>query len=422
MVPIFRRFIRVPALLAGFLLLAVAGMVLTDPVVPERAELAASPARNTLTRITDFSAGTYEGARTRRGVLTVRHRAAGHLRYGGKRWAWSRWTSGWINPGHGFEDLIPSWDAVTPRKTFVRVLARARTTSGATSRWKRMANWATWDAGFRRASAGTQADSVARVSTDTLVASGADLTGYQLRVTLAKRPRTSAKPRLRTVQAVASRPASSLPSTSARALPAKTLRVPAYSQMIHRGEYPQYGGGGEAWCSPTSLSMILGYYGAKPGPGLYGWVNNRYADPWVDHVARAVYDYRYQGTGNWAFNTGYAANRTDDAFVTRLADLREAERFIAAGIPLAASISFGRGQLSGAPISSTPGHLVVIVGFTRSGDVVVNDPAAWSNGSVRRTYDRGQFERAWLRKSAGTVYVVHDAAHPLPSRSGSTAW
>ena len=30
------------------------------------------------------------------------------------------------------------------------------------------------------------------------------------------------------------------------------------------GEYPQYGGGGEAWCSPTSTSMVLGYYEALP--------------------------------------------------------------------------------------------------------------------------------------------------------------
>ena len=90
-------------------------------------------------------------------------------------------------------------------------------------------------------------------------------------------------------------------------------------------------------------------------------MNDSYADPWVDHVARVVYDYGYEGAGNWAFNTAYAAILTGNAFVTRLASLREAERFIRAGIPLAASISFGRGQLSGAPISSTAGHLVVIV-------------------------------------------------------------
>ena len=103
-------------------------------------------------------------------------------------------------------------------------------------------------------------------------------------------------------------------------------------------------------------------------------------------------------------------------------DLREAERFIAAGIPLVASVSFSRGQLTGAPISATSGHLLVIAGFTSNGNVVVNDPAAPNNSSVRRVYDRGEFERAWLGRSSGTVYVVRDAAHPLPARGANLNW
>ena len=115
--------------------------------------------------------------------------------------------------------------------------------------------------------------------------------------------------------------------------------------------------------------------------------------------------------------------------MTRLRNLREAERFIAAGIPLVASVRFGAGELSGAPISSTNGHLLVVVGFTRDGDVVVNDPAASGNSGVRRTYDRGQFEDVWLRRNAsgsggsgGLVYVVNDAAHPLPNRTAPHNW
>ncbi len=65
---------------------------------------------------------------------------------------------------------------------------------------------------------------------------------------------------------------------------------------------------------------------------------------------------------------------------------------------------------------------MVISGFTRAGKVVVNDPAAPNNSSVRRVYDRGQFERAWQTKSHGTVYVVRDAAHPLPARAGNVSW
>ncbi len=197
------------------------------------------------------------------------------------------------------------------------------------------------------------------------------------------------------------------------------LDVPQYSQMVHAGHYPQWGNGGEAWCSPTSTSMVLGYYDALPAPAAYSWVPSGHVDPWVDYAARATYDAQYEGTGNWPFSTAYAASRAGNAFVTRLRSLREAERFIAAGIPVVASISFGRGELTGAPISATNGHLLVVVGFTESGDVVVNDPAASNRAGVRRTYDRGQFENAWLPTSGGLTYVITDDAHPLPGGTHS---
>ena len=139
----------------------------------------------------------------------------------------------------------------------------------------------------------------------------------------------------------------------------------------------------------------------------------------MDEVARRTYDAAYEGTGNWPFNTAYAASRGLSAFVTRLRSLSEAESLVAAGIPVIASVSFPSGGLYGAPISSTAGHLLVIVGFTTAGDVVVNDPAAASASGVRRTYDRAQFESVWLGGSGGTAYVIHDAAHPLPASPGN---
>src|SRR5207302_9062467 len=44
------------------------------------------------------------------------------------------------------------------------------------------------------------------------------------------------------------------------------LPVPTVAQEIHTGEFPQYAGGGEAWCSPTSTSMVLSFHGAGPTP------------------------------------------------------------------------------------------------------------------------------------------------------------
>jgi peptidase C39-like protein len=176
---------------------------------------------------------------------------------------------------------------------------------------------------------------------------------------------------------------------------------------------------------------VLAYYHRLPPAGDYAWVSRSYAGRAVDHAARMTFDRGYEGTGNWPFNTAYAAGRTGHGFVTRFVSLRGVERFIRAGIPVVTSITFGRGALTGAPISASNGHLVVVRGFTAAGDVVVNDPAAATRAGVRRTYARGQFENAWLQRypsgggmrgSGGLAYVIRDTAHPLPTRAGSHGW
>ena len=341
--------LRVQALATGFLALVIAGATLSGPIPPERARLAASStagqhAFRQFTTNAAFKAGTNEGTRVAGGSLTIA-KPKGTLKAVGRSWNWSRWTSGWVRPATSFTQLIPSWNAATPVNAAVQVQARVRSTAGKVSKFKVLGTWSTRDDRFRRTSSGPQKDAVAWVNTDTLQAvSGVALNGYQLRVLPMRVAGSTVTPTIRSVHAVASRLATTSQATSKPLYGGKTLAVPRYSQMIHRGQYPQYGGGGEAWCSPTSLSMVLGYYKALPSKASYAWVKKSYADPWVDHVARVVYDYGYDGAGNWPFNTGYAAAMTTNAFVTRLPSLREAERFIHAGIPLAASISFGRGS------------------------------------------------------------------------------
>ena len=79
------------------------------------------------------------------------------------------------------------------------------------------------------------------------------------------------------------------------------------------------------------------------------------------------------------------------------------------GFAMVVSIAFGRNHLTGAPISASNGHLLVIVGFEADGDVVVNDPAGATNSAVRRVYDRAQFERIWIAASGGTAYVIRNS-------------
>jgi hypothetical protein len=337
------------------------------------------------------------------------------------------WRSPWTRPAFALTELVASWSARTPGDSDLQVQVRGRS-AGRTSSWDTLGLWASGDGYVQRRTFSGQADDLGSVSVDTWeVPAGA--AAYQLRVVLTRRvpPGGSTlgrSPSLDTVGAVASRlPASTATVPTSRPGVARgvVLDVPRYSQMIHDGQYPQYGGGGEAWCSPTSTSMVLGYYGALPRPRAYAWVNPSYRERWVDHAARMTYDHDYDGTGNWPFNTAYAAGLAGHAFVTRLHSLRDAEVLVRAGIPVVASIAFASGQLAGAPIRASNGHLVVIVGFTSTGDPVVNDPAASSDAGVRRTYDRGQFENAWLRKSGGAAYVITDDAHPLPA-GGNGSW
>ena len=389
-----------------------------------RVRLIADPPGSALARYTtiaDFRSGALRGTTAAHGTLAMTA-AVGDRTVGGKSYGWSRWTSAWVPPGRTFTELVPSWSARTPGGSWIQVLVRVRDSTGRVSGFKDLGRWSKGDHGFRRTSRGAQADAVARVATDTLVAQpGVRLTAYRLRVRLMQVPGRAA-PSVRSLAAVVSVPPGSAPAASSpRSTTPVSLAVPGYSQMIHAGQNPEYGGGGEAWCSPTSLAMVLGYYGRLPKPAA--WVDRGYADPWVNQLARMTYDYRYRGTGNWPFNTAVGATRVADAFVTRLADLRAAEPFLRSGIPLVVSIRFTRGELTGAPISSTSGHLVVLAGLTAAGDPVVMDPAAPSDATVRRSYDRAQFERAWIGGSGGTAYVLRDDAHPLPARpAGVRSW
>jgi hypothetical protein len=193
------------------------------------------------------------------------------------------------------------------------------------------------------------------------------------------------------------------------------LPVPAFSQHLHR--VPGVGNaGGASWCSPTTTSMLLAFHDRLPAPADYAWVDPSVPDRFVVHAARRVFDPAYGGPGNWSFNTAYAGRDGVEAFVTRLRSLTEAEAFVAAGLPLGATVSFTADQLTGAGYS-TEGHLLTIVGFTADGDVVCNDPAshgAASNDEVRVVFDRAEFERVWLGSAGGVVYVVHPVDVPLP--------
>lgn len=311
--------------------------------------------------------------------------------------AWSpgrgaAWTSPWCKPGFAFDELVASWSATTPRGTWVELAVQAR----GHRTWHPLGRWASGQASPHR----TSVTGDPEVATDVWTPRDR-VDEYRLRIT--RQGSGAERPEVHSVGAVVSagpvRATTSSPTTRTE----RILDVPRLSQMTWQDV------GGDGWCSPTSVAMVLSHAGRLP-PATD-----------IPAAARQVHDPAWPGTGNWTFNTAWAAGEAGHAFVTRLRDLRDAERFVDAGIPLVASVAYPPGALTRAPTHGTPGHLVVIRGFTESGAVVTNDPGAPTDRSVRRTYDRGEFERAWLGGSGGTVYVIHRDDQALPG-SAAGRW
>jgi hypothetical protein len=382
----------------------------------------------------DLSGGTTSGVTYAKGALTLASKGLTAAPYvdpfaningdgvdGSGTYQSGTWTSGVHATSFAFNELVSSWNAITPVGTWVQSEVQPQLNDGHWGKWYVLGRWSSSDSDFHRTSVGGQGDADGFVSIDTFFAKDHPAVAYRLRLTLFRRAGSSATPSVTRYSAVASNltnEKNTFPSATSMNGTTIDLNVPKYSQEIHHGEYPQFDGGGEAWCSPTSTAMVVAYWNRSPaGTELAGIP---YADPWVDYTARNVYDYHYQGAGNWPFNTAYAASRGLVADVTQLHNLAEAEPFIKAGIPLVASIAFESNKLTGA-IKSTNGHLVVIAGFTGDGRVIVNDPASPDDASVEHVYDRAQFESAWIGGSGGIVYVDRPSGWPTPSLTANNS-
>ena len=332
------------------------------------------------------------------------------------------WTSPDYSTSFGFNELVASWNATTPNGTWIQVEMQPKMLDGHWAKSYILGRWSSSDSDFHRTSVGGQGDADGFVSIDTWFAKDHVAVAYRLKVTLFRRAGSSATPTLTRLNAVAmnlTNQKMNVPSATTMTAQ-RDLGLPQYSQEIHHGDFPQYDNGGEAWCSPTSTSMVVSFWGSSfmPTPTEYQGVTDAlgasHADPWVDYTARAVYDYHYNGAGNWPFNAAYAASRGLVADVTALHNLREAEPYINAGVPLVASVAWESNKLDGG-IKSTNGHLMVIGGFTANGNVIAYDPASDTDALVRHVYDREQFERAWIPASGGIVYVIRTAGTNIDS-------
>jgi hypothetical protein len=165
------------------------------------------------------------------------------------------------------------------------------------------------------------------------------------------------------------------------------LEVPALSQLEADATL------GARICSPTSVAMVLGYWGHPATPAALA------AE--IFHPALDIY-------GVWPAAIRAAAARGIGGYLLRFPDWAAARWCLQRGIPIVASVRYAAGELTGAAVVATPGHLLVMVGL--DGDtVLVNDPAAPTAAAVPRRYRADEFGNVWLARG-GVGYVLFDPA------------
>ena len=313
------------------------------------------------------------------------------------------------------DHVIASWNAATPAGTWMETHVRVDQKNSGWTHWYDLPIWASDFSTIHRHSINGQADTDGGVATDTFYTKpGQVASAYQLSVTLfTTSPNVS--PAVRMITGLASYDASQyLTIAPDPSVWGTNLAVPQRSQMLSQYQGLGYGGGGEVWCSPTSTSMVMAYWSAKLGdPSL---------NQSVPDAAKGTYDYAYDGTGNWPFNTAYAANYGLTAYVTRMQSMSQIEQWVKAGVPIVISIAFSNGILPGEPVKSSPGHLVVVRAFTANGDVITNDPAASTDAGVQIVYKRSDLEYAWQYGSNGTAYVMYPTGWSTPTADSYGSW
>jgi hypothetical protein len=178
--------------------------------------------------------------------------------------------------------------------------------------------------------------------------------------------------------------------------PAARVPVPAGGHGIpvaYRSQHHAPASIARRICGPTSLSMALEYCG----------VNRP-----TEEVARLAQDPAGPiEFGNWAYLAAAAAELGVGAEVASLNSFDEVVRELEARHPVILALAYGAGELSGAPMPKTAGHLILARGLDASGRVLVNDPAGTGPADGQISYDPGQLLHAWKR---GIAIILHPVA------------
>ena len=194
-----------------------------------------------------------------------------------------------------------------------------------------------------------------------------------------------AAPRMLSLSASAAPPPSRRGLVAARGV---QLAVPPLSQMEVDPAL------GRRICSPTCVAMVLDYW-RRPAPTLALAAE-------MFHPGTDLY-------GIWPAAIVAAGRHGVAGYLLRFPDWAAATWCLEQGLPVIASVRYAKGELSGAAVAETPGHLLVLTGVDGD-EVLVNDPAAASAGGVARRYHADELARVWLERT-GIGYVLFPPDH-----------
>lgn len=158
------------------------------------------------------------------------------------------------------------------------------------------------------------------------------------------------------------------------------LNVPAYYQDDY---HDRYGGGtiASSGCGPTCLAMVVSYTSGShiTPPDVASWAGNKYYVPGVG----SSWSLFYNGAANYGAHCSSISRNADT--------IMEA---ISSGRPVIASMGPGT--------FTKGGHFIVIIGFTKDGFFIVNDP---NKGNVQK-YHTKKFSIGTVMDQAKAFWAV----------------
>jgi uncharacterized protein YvpB len=280
-----------------------------------------------------------------------------------------------------FKELVASWNVNTPKETEIELSIQVKIED----EWTMWFSYGKWSESGYRGSVSNQSDKMANMSVDTLeILWGKNSDAIKYCVELTRQESNTPSPEVKNVFLALKLIEETKKVFAEDMNYLVELHVPERTQMT----IPEIG---SVICSPTSLSMVLEYYGYNMD---------------TEEVAEKVLDREANIYGNWSFNASYAGTKGLDAYVARYTSIDEIKEKISKGMPVIASIKTkSENTLIGAPQTYPSGHLIVVRGFTvKDGEeyIIVNDPAAPELETVRREYLVSGFEKAWSK----IVYIL----------------